>query len=141
MTGPGNPMLKEAMAACRGGFIAALVFGLGINLLMLATPLYMLQVFDRVLSSRSIDTLLMLSLVVVVALVALAALDAVRGFVLVSVSTWLERRFSGTVFEGSVTASLRGRDGASIQGLRDLSTFRTFLGGPSIFPIMDACPS
>ena len=130
MTGPDNTVLKETMAACRGGFIAVFVFGLGINLLMLATPLYMLQVFDRVLSSSSIDTLVMLSLVVVIALVALAALDAVRGFVLVSISTWLERRISGTVLEGSVAATLRRGDGPSIQGLRDLSMFRSFLSGP-----------
>ncbi len=138
MRGPDNTVLKEAMAACRGGFIAVFVFGLGINLLMLATPLYMLQVFDRVLSSSSTDTLLMLSLVVVIALVALAALEAVRGFVLISISTWLERRISGTVLEGSVAATLRRGGDPSIQGLRDLSVFRSFLSGPMIFPIMDA---
>ena len=47
--------MRDALAACRGGFLAVALFSLFINLLMLVTPLYMLQVFDRVLSSRSTD--------------------------------------------------------------------------------------
>ncbi len=135
---PARPLLKGVLAACRGGFFAVVFFSLCINLLMLVAPLYMLQIFDRVLSSRSTDTLLFLTLIAGIALVALALLEAVRNSVMVRLGTWLDQRLSGAVLSGNVAATLKhGRD-PSIQGLRDLSTFRTFLTGPAIFPIMDA---
>jgi PrtD family type I secretion system ABC transporter len=133
-----RPLLKGALAACAGGFFAVVFFSLCINLLMLVTPLYMLQIFDRVLSSRSTDTLLFLTLIAGIALMTLALLEAVRNSVMVRLGSWLDRRLSGAVLSGSVVATLKhGRD-PSIQGLRDLSTFRTFLTGPAIFPILDA---
>ena len=135
---PAPPLLTSVLAACRGGFFAVVFFSLCINLLMLVAPLYMLQIFDRVLSSRSTDTLLFLTLIAGIALVALALLEAVRNSVMVRLGTWLDQRLSGAVLSGNVVATLRhGRD-PSIQSLRDLSTFRTFLTGPAIFPIMDA---
>ena len=74
-----NTELREALAACRGGFIAAALFSLFINLLMLVTPLYMLQLFDRVLGSRSTDTLMVLTVITVLALLTMAGLMVVRG--------------------------------------------------------------
>ena len=56
------PLLKRTLAACRGGFLAVGLFSLAINLLLLTIPLYMLQLFDRVLTSRSEDTLFALSI-------------------------------------------------------------------------------
>ena len=138
MKGPDNSVLKGAMAACRGGFFAAVVFSFFINLLMLTAPLFMLQVFDRVLSSRSSETLIFLMLIAGGALLAMSALEGIRGWVLVRISGWLDREISGPVLTGSISATLRKGTSPSIQGLRDLSTFRTFLSGPSIFPIMDA---
>ena len=138
MRGPSNPQLNEALGACRGGFLAVVAFSLGINVLMLTAPLFMLQVFDRVLSSRSTDTLVMLMLVAGFALMALAALDAIRATVLIRLSTWLDARISGSVLAGSVLATLRNAIDPSVQALRDLATFRTFLSGPGIFPVLDA---
>ena len=138
MKGPTNTLLKETLAASRGGFVAVGVFSLFINVLMLTAPLYMLQVFDRVLTSRSVETLIMLTLIAGVALLALAALDALRGAALVRIGTWLDGRIGAPVLAASITAAVRKGDGASVQRLRDLSTLRTFLTGPGIFPVMDA---
>ncbi len=65
---PENPLVKEALAACRGGLAAVVVFSLGINVLMLTAPLYMLKIFDRVISARSTEKLLYLTLAASVAL-------------------------------------------------------------------------
>lgn len=133
-----NPLLKDALAACRGGFVAVALFSLCINLLMLTVPLYMLQLFDRVLASRSTETLILLTVIAVAAVLTLAALEVVRTNALVRISTWLDRKLGGPVLTCSIAASLRQGKDPSVQGLRDLSTFRTFLTGPAIFPILDS---
>jgi len=133
-----NPILRQALAACRGGFVAVVVFSLFINVLMLTAPLYMLQIFDRVIASRSEDTLLYLTLIAGVALLTLAALEITRSRIMVGLSSWLDKRLSGTVLVGSIGLSVAAAGAPSIQGLRDLSTVRTFLAGPGMFPILDA---
>ena len=70
--------LAAVLQACRRYFLTALIFSLAINLLYLASPLYMLQVYDRVISSSSEITLVMLSIALMVTLGALAGLDSVR---------------------------------------------------------------
>jgi ATP-binding cassette subfamily B protein/ATP-binding cassette subfamily C protein len=117
---------------------AVLSFSFVINVLMLATPLYMLQVYDRVLASRSTDTLLLLTLIVIAALLTLATLEAVRAALMIRLGHWLDRRLSGSLLTASVVDALRHERDANAQGLRDLSLFRGFLTGPAIFPIMDA---
>ena len=130
--------LLAAMRTCRGGFIVVAIFSAFLNLLMLTAPLYMLQVFDRVLTSRSTDTLLALSLIAGTALLALALLDGIRSFALIKIGNWLERRLSHPLLRASISSALRGAGGPSIQGLRDLATFRGFVGGSSVLPLMDA---
>ena len=133
-----NPILKQALSACYSGFAAVVVFSLFINVLMLTAPLYMLQIFDRVIAARSEDTLLYLTLIAGVALLTLAALEMSRTRIMVGLGTWLDQRLSGTVLEGSIGKSVAAAGTPSIQGLRDLSTIRTFLTGSEMFPILDS---
>lgn len=125
------------MRRCRSGFAAVILFSLAINLLMLTGPLYMLQIFDRVLTSRSVETLIYLSLIAGFAFVILLGLDIVRGLVMVSLGTWLDRRVGGDALAASLNLSLAQRR-ASVQGVQDLGTVRAFLTSPGIFPILDA---
>ena len=134
----GIEIFEASLKAARGGFLATALFSLAVNLLMLTAPLYMLQVFDSVLSSRSTDTLLMLTIIALVALATLAVLDAVRGMVLVRLGAWLERQLGGPVLSASIMDTVRSGEDPSVQGLRDLGTVRAFIGGPSIVPLMDA---
>ena len=129
--------LRDAFAACRGGFFAVALFSLFINLLMLVTPLYMLQLFDRVLGSRSTDTLVVLTIITVLALLTMAGLMVVRGRILVWIGTWIDRRIGGSVLAAGIEGAVIGRE-PSVQGLRDVSTVRSFLTGAGIFPLMDA---
>lgn len=118
--------------------IYAGVFSVFINLLMLTLPLYMLQLFDRVLSSMSKETLFMLTLAAIFAIVISWALDYLRSRLMMSGGVVLEERLGHRVLSGVIkhTARLEGKDHA--QGLRDVSLLRNFLTGQGLFSLFDA---
>lgn len=110
----------------RAGFIVAFVFSMCLNLLMLVSPIYMLQVYDRVLTSGSTDTLLFLSLIALFALMVLGALDALRAAVLVRTGAWIGRAVGGGLIERMVRASLGPKPIGTLP-LRDLSQIQNFI--------------
>jgi PrtD family type I secretion system ABC transporter len=130
--------VARTLRACRGTFAVIMGFSLAINILQLASPLYMMQVFDRVLASRSGDTLVMLTLITVLAVAVMALLDAIRSQMLVRVGNWLDDRLGPTVFSGALRTALRSDPARAAQGLRDLATVRGFMTGPSVTPLLDA---
>jgi PrtD family type I secretion system ABC transporter len=133
---PKSDELRGSLNACRTYFVTAATFSLAINLLYLAAPLYMLQVYDRVISSGSQITLLMLTIALLVAFIALAGLDAVRARVLTRGSIRLDRLIAGRVMTAIIErASAMG--GARSQLLRDFDTFRQFITGPGIHAVFD----
>ena len=131
-----NP-LKDALLSCKVMVKFVLVFGCLINLLMLSTPLYSMQVLDRVLSSQNKDTLLMLTLVIILALALLGLIQAARSFAMNKMGSWLEDRLSETVFSNSIRLALESKAMANSQQLRDLQTVKTFLTSPGLISIMD----
>jgi len=130
--------IQSALRACRGTAAVLLVFSFALNLLVLASPIYMMQVFDHVLSSRSIDTLLMLTLITGVALAVLAVMDALRGQLLARLGMWLDERLGPAVLGGALQVALRHEPTKAGQSLRDLATVKGFLSGPAIAPLLDA---
>ncbi len=130
--------IENVLSRCRGSFLAVALFSLFINLLMLAAPLYVLQIFDRVLTTESQETLFFLTVIAAVAFVTLGLLEGVRAQVLVRLSGWIDRSLSGLVLRNSITSALSGQGEGSVQGLRDLSVCGNFLSGPAILPILDA---
>jgi ATP-binding cassette subfamily C protein/ATP-binding cassette subfamily C protein EexD len=132
-----NDALWGALTACRQAVIAVGVASLFVNVLMLTVPLYMLQIYDRVLSSRSSETLLFLTLVTVVALAVFGFLDMIRGRIMIRVSTWIERRIGPETLERAVEAQLLQR-GYAAQSMRDLAQVRQFIANPAIFSLFDA---
>jgi PrtD family type I secretion system ABC transporter len=129
--------LRTALRACRRSFVAAGIFSFFANLLVLAVPIYMLQVYDRVLSSRSTETLVYLTLIALGALLTLGLLDLVRGRLLTNVGAWLEQRLAPAVFERAIQAPLRGNTYRT-EAATDLAQLRAFIGGPSILALFDA---
>ena len=123
--------------ACTRAFFAVIAFSLGINLLSLAAPIYMMQLYDRVITSRNADTLVMLTVIVIVALVTMAGLEAVRGFSAARVGQWLDRVLAPPIFAAIVDVASRLTGRRSAQALRDLGTVRGFVGGQAIFPLFD----
>ncbi len=122
-------------AACRGYFLTAALFSLAINLLYLAGPLYMLQVYDRVIASGSVTTLVMLTIALVVAFAALAGLDVVRARVLARAGVRLDRLLSGRVV--SATVEHFGGSTSGGQLLRDFDTVRQFISGSGVVALFD----
>ena len=130
--------VRRALSACRGAFAIIMAFSMAINILTLASPLYMMQVFDRVLTSRSIDTLVMLTLVVMLAIGVLTLIETIRTQMLARIGHWLDDRLGPVVFSGALKAALRCEAAPAAQGLRDLATLRGFLTGPGVAPLLDA---
>ncbi len=133
---PNNP-LKEALLSCKVMIKFVLLFGCLINLLMLSTPLFSMQVLDRVLGSQNTNTLLMLTLVIILALSLLGIIQAARAFAMNKMGSWLENKLSETVFSNSIKLSLESKAMANSQQLRDLQTVKTFLTSPGLISIMD----
>ena len=138
MTAPPPDALKRTMASCRRVWIGVALVSACLNLLMLAVPLYMMQIFDRVLTTGHIDTLLVLTAMVAGALAVFGLLDALRGRILARAGAWLEGELGAPVLSGAVSDALRVGGGVSAQGLRDLAAVRGYVGGPSVTPLFDA---
>jgi ATP-binding cassette subfamily C protein len=128
-------ILRETLRSSAVGIACAGLFGLFINLLQLVVPLYMLQVYDRVIVSHSMDTLLMLTLVALGALLFLASMDFIRSNVFVVIGERLARRLNGPTIQAAVTRSVRAGSAQSMQVIRDLHELRQFVtAGPIALP-------
>ena len=127
--------MRRVFAACRSYFLTAAAFSFAVNVLYLAAPLYMLQVYDRVISSGSVTTLVMLTIILVAALAALAGLDVVRARILARASVRLDRMLGARVV--SATVEHLGGSGAGAQLLRDFDTFRQFITGAGVHALLD----
>ncbi|MEQ9642609.1 MAG: type I secretion system permease/ATPase [Alphaproteobacteria bacterium] len=134
-TPAGKSPLTDALTKVRGAIAVVAVFSFFLNALYLVTPIYMLQVYDRVLSSGVRETLIYLTVIACLALAVLGALEIVRAASLSRISSWLERQLSGTVLAGSVDLSLAGQNPGA-QMLRDLGQVRSFLRD-GVRPIFD----
>jgi PrtD family type I secretion system ABC transporter len=128
--------LRELFRSCRSYFATAAVFSLAINLLYLASPLYMMQIYDRVVSSASIVTLVMLTIALLVAFGALAGLDLFRARVLTRASVRIDQQMTGRITAAMVDVSLK-TGAASTQYLRDFDNVRQFVTGSGIHAIFD----
>lgn len=122
-----NPA-SEALASCRSAFLAVALFSAFVNILMLTGSIYMLQVYDRVLPSRSVPTLVALSIIVAALYVLLGMFDWLRQRILNRIGVALDRKLSGPVIGSILGATLRGGPGGT-QLSRDLDSVRGFLSG------------
>ena len=128
--------LRRALLACRQQFIAVGLFSGLVNILQLTTSIYMMQVFDRVLSSRVTDTLLYLSAIAIFAVLTMALLEAVRGQVMQRIGGWVEQRVAPEGFIRAIESTLRGR-AYRMEALRDLAVCRGFLSSPGMLSLYD----
>ena len=118
--------LETALRACAGSLGLVFVYGCSYNLLLLAPSIYLLQIYDRVLSSRSVDTLLMLTLIVAFAVVVGGVLDALRRAVLGRIGAWLDDRLRPAVLSACFEYAYRSDPARASEAYRDLSFLRQF---------------
>jgi ATP-binding cassette subfamily C protein len=130
--------LAAVLGECRRAFLSVALFSGLVNLLMLAGPLYMLQVYDRVLSSHSVPTLVALSIVLVVAYGFQAGFEVVRSRLAVRIASLLDVRLGVLLFNAVIRLTNRNSSAAEAhQPLRDLDQIRTFLTSPAPIAIVD----
>jgi PrtD family type I secretion system ABC transporter len=126
--------VADCLKACRGALAAVAVYSGAINVLMLTGSLFMLQVYDRVLPSHSVPTLIGLLVIVVVLYAAQGLLDMIRARIMVRIGRSLDDGLCGNVFQAVVRLQLQTRGGAGgLQPMRDLDQLRSFLSstGPT----------
>ncbi|WP_312602495.1 MULTISPECIES: type I secretion system permease/ATPase [Pseudomonas] len=131
--------LEQAINLCKGSFIIVGFFSLFINLLLLVPPFYMLQVYDRVISSSSVTTLIMLTVIMLFMMFTYGSMEWVRSRILIRISTRLDLMLGQRLFNASFKQALySGGNLASAQPLSDLTGLRQFMTGNGLFAFFDA---
>ncbi len=122
-------VMRAALASCSAGFVAVALFSAAVNILMLTGSLYMLQVYDRVLPSRSLPTLISLSVLALAFYVLLGAFDWLRTRLLARIGIAFDRALATPAVMAILRISPEGKQ-PGVQLLRDLDIVRSFLSGP-----------
>jgi PrtD family type I secretion system ABC transporter len=129
--------ITSALRSLRTYFIIAGAFSSAINLLYLSSPIYLMQVYNRVLLSENVVTLAMLTFILAAALFVMAVLDMVRAQVLIRCGILLDQKLAGRVFSSLIQKSSRQGYSHGAQPLRELDDFRTFITGPGVYFAFD----
>ncbi|MFM9879722.1 MAG: type I secretion system permease/ATPase [Burkholderiaceae bacterium] len=129
--------LGRAMLSVRPALLRAAGFSFALNLLYLAPSIYMLQVYDRVLASRNLTTLLMLTLLIAVFYVLFGVLDRIRTQMLIRVGVKLDQVLADRVFAAGFERSLRRAGPGPAQALQDLTSVRQFAAGAGALAFFD----
>ncbi|MGP0093406.1 MAG: type I secretion system permease/ATPase [Xanthobacteraceae bacterium] len=129
-------VLGKGLDACRRNLVTVAIFSFFVNLFILAMPIYLFQLSDRVYTSRSLDTLVMLSAIVVGAIAAHVFLDMMRRFILMRVAVEAESKLGAPVLSAAAKAAQTGSS-REFQTLGDLQQLRSFITGPILLMMFD----
>ena len=138
MMSPPKTPLEAALRACAGSLGLVFAYSCSYNLLLLAPPIYLLQIYDRVLSSRSGDTLLMLTLIVAFTVVVGGVLDALRRAALGRMGEWLEEELHPAALSACFKYAYEADRARSSEAYRDLTTLRQFAQSGASSTLFDA---
>jgi len=135
---PVSSELAAALASCRQAFVAVAVFSGMSNILMLTGAMFMLEIYDRVLPSRSVPTLVALLILAAGLYGAQAVIDAIRSRIMVRIGNSLDETMNARVYDAIVRLPLKiGSKGDSTQPIRDLDAVRGFLSGAGPSALFD----
>lgn len=130
--------LQRALTHCKGSFFSVGFFSMFVNMLMLAPVMYMLQVYDRVITTKSENTLLMLTLLVMFLFMVMGGLEIVRSRLMGRVGNRLDTMINHRLYSAMFRRSIAIQGHQSAQPLSDLSQLRTFLSSRTLFAFFDA---
>ena len=130
--------LAEVLFSFRKAFYTAGLFSMFINLIGLVPSIYMLQVYDRVLQSRNVTTLVMLTVIMLGFYLMLGMLELARSKLLIRIGAQLDMKLNNRVFVASFERNLKRAGGNAGQALGDLTNVRQFLTGNGLFAFFDA---
>jgi ATP-binding cassette, subfamily C, bacterial len=133
----GKTALDKAMTVVKPALWTAVVFSFFVNILGLTAPLYMMQVYDRVLSSRSITTLVVLTILIAILYFASALLETIRSKLLVRAGVKFDEEINQQTFSAVQRATLANPSSGHVQALRDTDTVREFFTGAGIISLCD----
>jgi ABC-type protease/lipase transport system fused ATPase/permease subunit len=134
----GGAELRAARGESRGFYWIVALFSLFANLLMLTGPMYMLQVYDRVLGSKSQETLVALSLLVVFLYGIMGILDFTRGRIMARVGARFQSALDRRVFDAVIRKSAVAPDLKTQSGLNDLEAIQRFITSPVLLAFFDS---
>ncbi|MDD3554818.1 MAG: type I secretion system permease/ATPase [Deltaproteobacteria bacterium] len=129
--------LKSVLLACKGSFFSAWFFSLFINILMLTPTIYMLQIYDRVLQSRSVETLVMITIITVAMFFVMGGLQFVQSMVFIRVGSRLDNMLNRRIFHAVFKRSLVQPGFEAGQPISDLTALRQFLTGSGLIAFFD----
>ncbi|MBC3881720.1 type I secretion system permease/ATPase [Undibacterium sp. LX40W] len=130
--------ITDVLRSFKSTFRTIGVFSAIINLLMLVPSLYMLQIYDRVLQSRNEMTLLMLTLLMLLAYAVMSTLEFIRSFILIRAGAKLDMKMNKRIYTAAFEQNLKRGGGNAGQALQDLTQIRQFLTGNGLFAFFDA---
>lgn len=129
-------VLTQGLATCRRNLVTVAIFSFVVNLLVLSVPIYLFNIADRVLTSHSMDTLVMLTIVVVGAIGAHVLLDMARRVILMRVAVDMESKLGAPVLSAAARSSQNGSS-REFQILSELQHLRSFITGPVLITMLD----
>ncbi|MFK0209473.1 type I secretion system permease/ATPase [Agrobacterium sp. NPDC090283] len=133
-----RPPVAAALRATRSAFASVAILSAFTNILMLTGPLFMMQVYDRVLSSRSVPTLVALSVLAITLYLFLGILELIRARILSRIGERIEEQLGGPTFDAVMLLPLRmSKKEVAVQPVRDLEQMRQFMSGPGPVAICD----
>jgi len=136
-TKPRNDEIRAAVFSFKHAFFTVALFSMVLNVLALSPSIYMLQVYDRVLVSRNVTTLVMLSLLVVGVYILMGAMEATRTFVLTRVGARMDVDLNRRVFTAAFQRNLMRPGSNTAQALGDLTAIRQTLTGTALVALFD----
>lgn len=130
-------LLPDTFKVCTRAFLYSLLFSFMINLLTLAMPIYTLQILDRVISTGSKETLVMLTVIVVGTFIVLGFITTARSYIFLNISSYFDRVLSPALLRASITGSAQNKISSASQYLRDLGVIKAFFTKQGLGALFD----
>src|SRR6202044_3025280 len=135
---PPQDPIRAALEANARVFAVCFAFAAAMSVLALTVSFYMLEVYDRVLNSRSVSTLVLLTIIAFGGVFVFSALDSLRLRLLIRIGMRVANQLTAQVLRAMIALSAQAGGAAARQGLRDIDTLRNFIGSPGLAALIDA---